>query len=151
MAPHSPLLVLGAGYIGAKVAELALERGVDVTLADNWHATRREQLAGLEHEGAVVETVDIRFREALGRLLARPWSRVLLLAAQASRPLSFEELAKIAEAWRYRRIPTIIGAPAFPKMSSIGWISRRSKSSMPPPGRISMNRRWRMQPDEVSR
>ena len=86
-----PLLVLGAGYIGAKVAELALGRGLEVTLADNWHATRREQLSGLEGHGAVVETVDIRYREALGRLLDRPWSRVLLLAAQASRPLSFED------------------------------------------------------------
>ena len=38
-----------------------------------------------------METADIRYREALGRLLARPWSRVLLLAAQASRPLSFED------------------------------------------------------------
>ena len=37
-----------SGYIGAKLAELALDAGLRVTLADNWYATRREQLAGLE-------------------------------------------------------------------------------------------------------
>ena len=67
---------------------MALERGQEVTLADNWYATRREQLAGLEERGAAVETIDIRDRGQVEALLARPWSRVLLLAAQASRPLS---------------------------------------------------------------
>ena len=93
MAGADQLLVLGAGYIGAKAAELALERGQEVTLADNWYATRREQLAGLEERGAAVETIDIRDRGQVEALLARPWSRVLLLAAQASRPLSFEDPA----------------------------------------------------------
>ena len=97
MAGAEQLLVLGAGYIGAKVAELALERGQEVTLADNWYATRREQLAGLEERGAAVETVDIRDRGQVEALLARPWSRVLLLAAQASRPLSFEDPAYTEE------------------------------------------------------
>ena len=82
------LLVLGAGYIGAAVARLALERGHDVTLADNWSATAREQLDGLARDGARVETADIRNREALDRLLAGGPERVLLLAAQASRPIS---------------------------------------------------------------
>jgi nucleoside-diphosphate-sugar epimerase len=54
------LLVLGAGYIGAKVAELALEQGDEVVLADNWYATRRGQLAPLEAVGARVETADGR-------------------------------------------------------------------------------------------
>ena len=82
------LLVLGAGYIGAAVAELALARGLDVVLADNWRATAREQLAGLERRGAAVETADIRDRDALDRLLAGGPERVVLLAAQASRPVS---------------------------------------------------------------
>src|SRR5919202_6841271 len=82
------VLVLGAGYIGAAVGELALARGQDVTLADNWHATGRGQLAQLERRGARVETADIRDREAVDRLLADGPERVILLAAQASRPLS---------------------------------------------------------------
>ena len=82
------LLILGAGYIGAAVAELALERGEAVVLADNWRATRPEQLEGLRRAGARVETADIRDVAALDALLAGAPRRVLLLAAQASRPIS---------------------------------------------------------------
>lgn len=82
------LLVLGAGYIGAAVAELALARGEAVVLADNWRATERAQLDGLAAAGARVETADIRDRAALDALLADGPRRVLLLAAQASRPIS---------------------------------------------------------------
>jgi nucleoside-diphosphate-sugar epimerase len=82
-------LVLGAGYLGAKVADLALARGEEVVLADNWFATEREQLAPLAARGARVETADIRRPDDLDRILLelRP-ARVYLLAAQASRPLS---------------------------------------------------------------
>src|SRR3954447_16985294 len=79
------ILVLGAGYIGAKVAELALARGEEVVRADNWSATRREQVEGL---GARVETMDVR--EPLPALEA---DRVIYLAAQASRPLSWKDPA----------------------------------------------------------
>jgi nucleoside-diphosphate-sugar epimerase len=82
------LLVLGAGYIGSALAELALERGLDVTLADNWYATGRGQLDELERRGAAVETADIRERADLDRLLAPGAERVVLLAAQASRSVS---------------------------------------------------------------
>lgn len=85
------LLVLGAGYVGAKLAELALDEGQDVVLADNWRATRREQLDGLERRGAQVVTVDIREPDAVHGLLETPFDRVHLLAAQASRPLSFSD------------------------------------------------------------
>jgi nucleoside-diphosphate-sugar epimerase len=88
MARHDArlmILVLGAGYIGAKVAELALARGEEVVLADNWSATRREQVEGL---GARVETIDVR--EPLPPLEA---DRVIYLAAQASRPLSWKDPA----------------------------------------------------------
>ncbi|HEY3018919.1 MAG TPA: NAD-dependent epimerase/dehydratase family protein, partial [Solirubrobacteraceae bacterium] len=80
------ILVLGAGYIGAKVAQLALARGEDVVVADNWHATRREQVEAL---GARVEDVDVRRRDQLDEVLALQPDRVVYLAAQASRPLSW--------------------------------------------------------------
>jgi nucleoside-diphosphate-sugar epimerase len=77
-------LILGAGYIGARLAELAIEAGRDVVLADNWFATERAQLEGLP---ARVETVDIRNPDDLARVMPGA-ERVFLLAAQASRPLS---------------------------------------------------------------
>lgn len=83
-----PLLILGAGYLGAALAELALAEGASVTLADNWYATERSQLDGLEERGAAIETADIRSADDLGRLLAARPERVYLLAAQASRPVS---------------------------------------------------------------
>src|SRR5215218_2219210 len=85
------LLILGAGYIGAAVAELALGRGEEVVLADNWRTTDRAQLDGLAAAGARVETADIRDRAALDALLAGAPRRVLLLASQASRPISERE------------------------------------------------------------
>ena len=83
--------MLGAGYIGAALAELALSEGDEVTLADNWQATDRAQLEQLERRGARVETADIRNRDELAQLLSSGPARVYLLAAQASRPLSFSE------------------------------------------------------------
>jgi UDP-glucose 4-epimerase len=83
------LLVLGAGYIGARLGELALAEGHEVVLADNWFATERSQLDGLEAAGARVETADIR--EGVDQLLAPRPDVVYLLAAQASRPLSERE------------------------------------------------------------
>ncbi|MDQ2983162.1 MAG: NAD(P)-dependent oxidoreductase [Actinomycetota bacterium] len=82
------LLVLGAGYLGSRLAELALDDGHEVVLADNWYATEREQLAPLEGRGARVKTADIRRREELDGLLSEAPDRVYLFAAQASRPLS---------------------------------------------------------------
>jgi len=84
-------LILGAGYIGARMAELAIEQGRDVLLADNWYATERAQLDTLSGRGARVETADIREAADLARLFAERPSRVYLLAAQASRPLSVSD------------------------------------------------------------
>jgi len=91
------LLVLGAGYVGAKLAELALEEGHEVVLADNWWATDRGQLDDLERSGARVDTVDIREPESVRALLDAPFDRVYLLAAQASRPLSVSDPAYTEE------------------------------------------------------
>jgi nucleoside-diphosphate-sugar epimerase len=82
------LLVIGAGYIGAALAARALDGGLEVTLADNWFATEREQVAPLEERGARVITADIRFPHDVDALLADRPDRVVLLAAQASRPLA---------------------------------------------------------------
>jgi len=83
-------LILGAGYIGARMAEMATEQGREVVLADNWYATEREQLEALS--GRVrVETADIRDAADLARLFAERPACVYLLAAQASRPLSISD------------------------------------------------------------
>lgn len=82
------LLILGAGYIGAALADRALARGDEVVLADNWYATDRAQLVGLEERGARVETADIRNRDDVAALLAGDFDRLCLLAAQASRPIA---------------------------------------------------------------
>lgn len=82
------LLVLGAGYIGGALAARALGDGLDVTLADNWSATEREQVAALEERGARVVTADIRFPHDVDALMAARPDRIVLLAAQASRPLA---------------------------------------------------------------
>jgi nucleoside-diphosphate-sugar epimerase len=91
------LLVLGAGYIGARAGELGLDAGHEVCLADNWYATDRDQLAGLEARGARVETADVRRRDDVERLLDEGVDRLLLLAAQASRPVSEREPAYTEE------------------------------------------------------
>jgi nucleoside-diphosphate-sugar epimerase len=85
------LLVLGAGYIGSALAELALARGGSVVLADNWRTTDAGQLGALERRGARVVTADIRDEGALARMLDEGAERVVLLAAQASRPISERE------------------------------------------------------------
>jgi nucleoside-diphosphate-sugar epimerase len=87
------LLILGAGYIGAATAMRALDAGAEVVLADNWFATARAQLDVLEQRGARVVTADVRSREDVDGLLAARPDKVLFLAAQASRPLSFEDPA----------------------------------------------------------
>ena len=91
------LLILGAGYIGSQIAARALEAGQDVVLADNWHATARTQLSVLEPRGARVVTADIRSAEDVAALLAGRPDKVVLTAAQASRPLSFTEPAYTEE------------------------------------------------------
>jgi nucleoside-diphosphate-sugar epimerase len=81
-------LILGAGYIGARLAELAMQSGRDVALADNWYATERVQAQTVS--GAHIETVDIRHAGEVKRAVKNA-ERVFLLAAQASRPLSISE------------------------------------------------------------
>ncbi len=82
------LLILGAGYIGGALAAQALEAGHEVTLADNWSATDEAQAGALADRGARVVTADIRFPHDVDMLLAAAPDRIVLLAAQASRPLA---------------------------------------------------------------
>jgi nucleoside-diphosphate-sugar epimerase len=111
------LLVLGAGYIGAAVAERALRAGEPVALADDWSATDRRQVDGLEEDGAAVHTVDIRDRAAVDALLTavRP-DRVLLLAAQASRPIADREPDRTEEVniLGVRRVAEAVAAAGGP-------------------------------------
>ena len=120
----SPRLVLGAGYIGAALADVAVAEGHEVVLADNWYATRPEQLAGLAERGARVETADIRARADIERLLSLAPSRVYLLAAQASRPRSEREpdyteetnvtgVRRVAEAVARRGGPPVVFASSL--------------------------------------
>ena len=118
------LLVLGAGYIGGALAELALTRGHDVVLADNWYATERTQLESLEARGARVETADIRRSEDLERLLAEAPATVYLLAAQASRPLAerdpdYTEETNVTGARRVADAVAGHGAPRLVYASSL--------------------------------
>src|SRR5918997_6994273 len=82
------LLILGAGYIGAALAARALDDGLEVTLADTWSATDEVQVSPLAERGARVVTADIRFPHDVDMLLATAPDRIVLLAAQASRPLA---------------------------------------------------------------
>ena len=118
------LLIVGAGYIGAAVAELALAEGRDVVLADNWYATRREQLQPLETRGAQIETADIRRRQEIDELLAGRPDRVYLLAAQASRPLSerdpdYTEETNVTGARRVAESVAAAGGPPVVYASSL--------------------------------
>jgi nucleoside-diphosphate-sugar epimerase len=87
----SRILVLGAGYVGAKVAERALGRGDEVVLADNWDNTRREQAESVA--GARVVTADVREAADIEPLVAEGFDRIVFLAAQASRPRSWRDIA----------------------------------------------------------
>ena len=121
---RGPLLILGAGYLGGALAELALSQGAQVTLADNWYATERSQLAGLESKGARIESADIRARRDLDRLLDDEPGCVYLLAAQASRPLAERDpdyteetnvtgVRRVAEAVAERGGPPVVFASSL--------------------------------------
>ena len=105
------------------MAELALDAGEDVLLADNWYATDREQLEGLTARGARVETADIRRCDDLERLVAEGPRKVFLLAAQASRPVAEREpdyteetnltgARRVAEATAELGVPLVYGSSA---------------------------------------
>src|SRR5688500_9608558 len=83
------LLILGAGYLGAAIAARAIAAGDEVTLADNWYATERSQAEAVG--GARVVDADVRSAEDVRALLADRPDRVIFTAAQASRPISFED------------------------------------------------------------
>jgi nucleoside-diphosphate-sugar epimerase len=117
----APLLILGAGYIGAALAERALAAGEDVILADNWYVTAPDDLSAPALEGARVVEADIRDVGQIDRLLADGPSRVYLLAAQASRPASERDpdyteetnltgTRRVAEAAAGRGLPVVFAS-----------------------------------------
>ena len=92
-------------------------------LADNWYATRRDQLDGLTARGARVETVDIRRSKEVERVFAERPEKVFLLAAQASRPLADRDpdyteetnvtgARRVAEAAADARVPLVYASSA---------------------------------------
>jgi UDP-glucose 4-epimerase len=118
------LLILGAGYMGAALAEVALEQDREVTLADNWYATERDRLAELEVEGARLVTADIRNRDEIDGLLAERPERVYLLAAQASRIVAerepdYTEETNVTGARRVAEAVADAGGPALVYASSL--------------------------------
>jgi UDP-glucose 4-epimerase len=118
------LLILGAGYMGAALAEVALEQDHEVTLADNWYATERDRLGELEAEGARLVSADIRDRDDLDRLLAQRPERVYLLAAQASRIVAerepdYTEETNVTGARRVAEAVARAGGPALVYASSL--------------------------------
>jgi nucleoside-diphosphate-sugar epimerase len=122
--PLGSLLILGAGYLGAALADLALAEGERVTLADNWFAVEPSQLAELESRGARVESCDVRDSGQLSRVFAERPDRTFLLAAQASRPLSerdpdYTEQTNLTGARRVAEAITAAGTPALVYASSL--------------------------------
>jgi UDP-glucose 4-epimerase len=118
------LLILGAGYVGAALAELALVEGHAVTLLDNWYATDRAQLERTAQLGARVCSGDVRDRSSLDPLLAERPDRVYLLAAQASRPLAqrdpdYTEQTNVTGARRVAEAVLAAGGPALVYASSL--------------------------------
>ncbi len=118
------LLILGAGYVGAALAELALVEGYAVTLLDNWYATDEAQLEETAKKGARVCSGDIRDRSSVDRLLAERPDRVYLLAAQASRPLAqrdpdYTEQTNVTGTRRVAEAVAAAGGPALVYASSL--------------------------------
>jgi UDP-glucose 4-epimerase len=118
------VLILGAGYLGAVLAELALDDGASVCLADNWYAVERQQLAELESAGARVETADVRSAETMARLIGERPDRVYLLAAQSSRPISerdpdYTEETNLTGARRVAEAVADAGVPSLVYASSL--------------------------------
>ena len=131
------LLVLGAGYVGAALAERALDRGESVVLADNWYATERSQLAPLEERGARVETADIRDRGDVEALLAERPSRVYLLAAQVSRHVAerdpdYTEETNVTGTRRVAEAVAAAGGPGIVFASSLNVYGRDPRGDVGP-------------------
>ena len=129
------MLILGAGYLGAALAQHALAAGERPVLADNWYATDEDQLDGLREAGARVVTADIRRREDVDRLLAEGPARVFVLAAQASRPISerdpdYTEETNVSGVRRIAEAVAAAGGPGVVFASSLHVYGERATGSV---------------------
>jgi UDP-glucose 4-epimerase len=86
------LVTGGAGFIGSHLVDALVARGDAVTVVDDLSGGREENLAGALANGAVLEQLDIRDREALARVVAEAAPDTIFhLAAQVDVRLSLED------------------------------------------------------------
>ena len=95
--PMGKLLITGgAGFIGSRLANIASNKGWDVTILDNLSTGLQSNADSLQSKGIQVNIGDIRDKSLVASLVART-TAVVHLAAQVSVPLSVEKLEETME------------------------------------------------------
>ena len=90
------LITGGAGFIGSRLANIASNKGWDVTILDNLSTGLQSNADSLQSKGIQVNIGDIRDKSLVASLVARS-TAVVHLAAQVSVPLSVEKLEETME------------------------------------------------------
>ena len=83
------LITGGAGFIGSRLANIASNKGWDVTVLDNLSTGLQSNADSLQSKGIQVNIGDIRNKSLVAKLVANS-TAVVHLAAQVSVPLSVE-------------------------------------------------------------